>query len=108
MPNWKPNGKRSNGSGRSRLSLISLIRGTWPAEWKRDVPDGPGNRLRSQYRHRDPDLDMNGYADFQTIITRSKATECGPAGFCALTGTAPNTTCTCQLDAADPLFNDCQ
>ena len=51
---------------------------------------------------------MNGYADFQNDYNTSKQTECGPVNFCKAVGTAPNTTCTCQLDSADPLFNDCQ
>ena len=79
--------------------------GKWPAQWKRDASDGPGVGYDPTTGIETLTVDMNGYADFKTDYDLSKATECAPAGFCA-----PNDdkVCTCQLDATDPLFNDCQ
>ena len=107
-PNWKPT--ENIQMVRASFPDFPYIfnKGTWPTQWKRDVSDGGGNGYDPTTGIETLTLDMNGYADFQTDYDTTKATECAPVNFCALAGTAPDTTCTCQLDPADPLFNDCQ
>jgi len=78
--------------------------GTWPTQWGRAAADGGGNGYDSATGIETITVNMNGYADFMTDYNTSKANECAPVSFCA----PVSGKCTCQLDAMDPNFNDCQ
>jgi hypothetical protein len=81
---------------------------TWPTQWGRDVADGGGNGYDKTTGIETITVNMNGYKTFSDDYATSKADECAPVSFCKPVTSDKTTTCTCQLSADDPNFNDCQ